>query len=710
MADKGLAKWQQDARKELKDHSDSLVQFSPEGVAIKRLYSEQDLVQRNYRESFPAQSPYLRGVRATMYTNKPWTIRQYAGFSTAADTNIFFKNCLANGQKGLSVAFDLPTHRGYDSDHPRALADVGKAGVAIDTIEDMKALFDGIALDKISVSMTMNGAVLPIMAFFIVTAQEQGCKLADLKGTIQNDILKEYIVRNTYIFPPGPSMRIVGDVISYAAKNLPLFNSVSISGYHMQEAGADSALELAYTIANGREYIKAALSKGMEIDDFAPRLSFFFAIGMNFFMEIAKLRAARKLWHEVVSSFAAKKAKSFMLRTHCQTSGYSLSESEPYNNIVRTTIEAMAATLGGTQSLHTNALDEAIALPSEFSAKIARNTQLILQHETDLTQTVDPFGGSYFIESLTDDLIKKAKELIAEIDSYGGMTEAIEKGIPKMRIEESATKKQARIDSKKDIIVGVNHFCSQEQEQQPQIRIIDNQRVLDEQKIKLQNNKKSRSAINVRKSLEHLKSVAKSGQGNLLAACVEAAKARASLGEMVGVLESVFTRYKAFIPITSSVYSKSMEEDKDFKKAKKLLLDFIEETGRRPRILVAKLGQDGHDRGARVIASGLADVGFDVDLGPLFQSPQEVVKQAVESDVHVIGISSQAAAHTTLVPHLLEHLKQIKVDDIRVVVGGIIPDVDVVKLEKSGVAAVFKPGTSVSKCAIEILKVISNGK
>ena len=711
--DEDLKNWEKLAIKENKGQSiENLKWTSPEGISIHPLYTQSDLEKRSFRESYPGSFPFTRGPRATMYTGRPWTIRQYAGFSTAEESNRFYRKNLAAGQKGLSVAFDLATHRGYDSDHPRVSGDVGKAGVAIDSVEDMKILFDGIPLDKMSVSMTMNGAVLPILASYIVAAREQGVSEKVLSGTIQNDILKEYMVRNTYIYPPEPSMNIVADIIDYTARYMPKYNSISISGYHIQEAGADSALELAYTIADGIEYVKTAIKTGLKVDDFAPRLSFFFAIGMNFYMEIAKLRAARKLWYEFMQQFSPKNPKSSMLRTHCQTSGYSLTAQDPYNNVVRTTIEAMAAVFGGTQSLHTNALDEAIALPTDFSARIARNTQLLIQEETDITKTVDPFGGSYFMESLTHDLAQRAKQIIKEVDDHGGMTKAIIAGIPKLRIEEAAAKKQARIENNDDVVIGVNKYQLEDSQhsQNVEVRDIDNTLVREQQCEKLANLKKTRNQDQVKRSLQKLKDRAKENRGGLLAASIECMAARASVGEVSSALESVFGRYKATIRSVHAVYGNSMKNHDAFDKAIHDTQTFFKENGRRPRILVAKLGQDGHDRGAKVVASGLADIGFDVDIGPLFQTPEEAVKQAIENDVHVIGISSQAAGHKTLIPQLIQCLRAHDAAEIIVVAGGVIPEQDFQYLKDRGVGAVFGPGTSIPECALEILKLIESSE
>ena len=641
-----------------------------------------------------------------MYTTKPWTIRQYAGFSTAEESNAFYQKNLKGGQKGLSVAFDLATHRGYDSDHLRVSGDVGKAGVAIDTVEDMKILFNKIPLDQMSVSMTMNGAVLPIMAFYIVAAQEQGVKISNLKGTIQNDILKEYMVRNTYIYPPRESMRIISDIFKYTSEKMPKFNSISISGYHMQEAGATNDIELAYTLCNGIEYVKNGLKAGLNIDDFAPRLSFFWGIGMNHFMEIAKLRAGRLLWSKLMKKFNPKNKKSLMLRAHCQTSGWSLTEQDPFNNITRTCVEASAAVFGGTQSLHTNSLDEAIALPTEFSARIARNTQLYLQHETKITKTVDPWGGSYYVENLTHSLVEKAWKHIEEIESYGGMTKAIEKGIPKMRIEQSATKKQAKIDSKKDIIVGVNDF-KVDYDEQIQYLEINNKKVKDLQIERLKKVKKARDQKKVDVSLTNLTNAASTNE-NLLALAVEAAKNRATIGEISTALEKVFTRYKAKINTFTGVYSKEIKNDNSFKEAVELADKFSVIDGRRPRILVAKMGQDGHDRGAKVVATSYADLGFDVDIGPLFQTPYEAAKQAIENDVHILGISSLAGGHKTLVPEVIKELKKYQREDIMVIVGGVIPKQDYAFLKQEGVTAIFGPGTKISETAKTILTILLN--
>lgn len=649
--------------------------------------------------------PYLRGPYSTMYVRRPWTIRQYAGFSTAEESNAFYRRNLEAGQKGLSVAFDLATHRGYDSDHERVQGDVGKAGVAIDSVEDMKILFDQIPLDKMSVSMTMNGAVLPILAFYIVAAEEQGVRPEQLSGTIQNDILKEFMVRNTYIYPPTPSMKIVADIFKHSSLHMPKFNSISISGYHMQEAGATAEIELAYTLADGLEYIRKGIEAGMDIDSFAPRLSFFWAIGMDHFTEIAKLRAGRMLWSKIVQKFNPKNPKSLALRTHCQTSGWSLTEQDPFNNVARTTIEAMAAAFGGTQSLHTNALDEAIALPTDFSARIARNTQLYLQEETHITKTVDPWAGSYHVEQLTENIAKSAWKLIEEVEELGGMTKAIEKGIPKMRIEEAAAKKQAKIDSGRDTIVGVNKY--QLKEEDPlHILEVDNEAVRLSQIDRINSIKSSRNSVNVSKTLNDLTEAAKSGEGNLLDLAIKAARERATLGEISDALETVFGRHKAVHKTISGVYSKEIKEDPLFKKASELANHFAELEGRRPRIMIAKLGQDGHDRGAKVVATGYADLGFDVDIGPLFQTPKEATKQAIENDVHILGISSLAAGHKTLVPQVIEELKQYGREDIMVIVGGVIPAQDYQFLFEAGAVGVFGPGTKIAQAAIDMLTIL----
>jgi methylmalonyl-CoA mutase len=682
---------------------------SPEKIEIKPEYTALDLSKNQWLQFDAGLPPYLRGPYATMYTVRPWTIRQYAGFSTAKESNAFYRRNLAAGQKGLSVAFDLATHRGYDSDHPRVAGDVGKAGVAIDSVSDMKTLFDQIPLDKMSVSMTMNGAVIPIMAFYIVAAEEQGIKPQQLTGTIQNDILKEFMVRNTYIYPPAASMRIVADIFSYCSRHMPKFNSISISGYHMHEAGAPAHIELAYTLADGLEYIKAGLKAGIAIDDFAPRLSFFWGIGMNFFMEIAKMRAGRVLWSKIVKQFNPQNPKSMALRTHCQTSGWSLTAQDPYNNVTRTTIEALAAALGGTQSLHTNSLDEAIALPTDFSARIARNTQLYLQNETGITQVVDPLGGSYYVEYLTEQLINAASQLIEEVESLGGMTRAIESGIPKLRIEEAAAARQARIDSGEEIIVGVNRFQTSAL---PDFDIleVDNTAVRQEQIEKLKTLKAERNIEAVQTALNNLQQAAASGNGNLLELAIIAARHRATLGEISQAMEKAFGRYTATIQTVSGVYSGAMKDQKSVAEVRALSDRFAELDGRRPRILIAKMGQDGHDRGAKVIATGFADLGFDVDIGPLFQTPEEVAKQATENDVHVIGASSLAAGHKTLVPQLIEALKSLDRPDIKVVAGGVIPPGDYDFLRKAGVAGIFGPGTPVAESAREILNTLLSGR
>jgi methylmalonyl-CoA mutase len=676
-----------------------------EGIELHKTYTEKDLETIDHLDFGAGFAPNLRGPYATMYVRRPWTIRQYAGFSTAEESNAFYRRNLAAGQKGLSIAFDLPTHRGYDSDHERVVGDVGKAGVAIDSVEDMKVLFDQIPLDEMSVSMTMNGAVLPIMAFYIVAAEEQGVKPEQLSGTIQNDILKEFMVRNTYIYPPAPSMKIIADIFEFTSNKMPKFNSISISGYHMQEAGATADIELAYTLADGLEYIRTGLATGMKIDDFAPRLSFFWAIGMNHFMEIAKMRAGRMIWAKLVKQFNPIDDKSLALRTHCQTSGWSLTEQDPFNNVTRTCIEATAAAFGGTQSLHTNALDEAIALPTDFSARIARNTQIYLQEETKITKTVDPWAGSYYVESLTKEIADKAWKLIEEVEELGGMTKAIETGIPKIRIEEAAARKQARIDSSQDIIVGVNKYRL-EKEDPLQILDVDNQMVRLQQLEQLERIKTTRDTIKAEASLQKLKDCAQTGDGNLLEFAVEAARNRCTLGEISDALETVFGRYKAQIKSFSGVYSKEIKDDKSFEKAKQLADAFAKQDGRRPRIMIAKMGQDGHDRGAKVVATGYADVGFDVDIGPLFQTPAEAAKQAVENDVHILGVSSLAAGHKTLVPQVIEELKKYGREDIMVIVGGVIPAQDYQFLFDAGAAAVFGPGTKISEAAIKILEIL----
>ncbi len=678
---------------------------TPEEIDIKSSYSREDISEAEHLNFAAGIPPYLRGPYSTMYVSRPWTIRQYAGFSTAEESNAFYRRNLAAGQKGLSVAFDLPTHRGYDSDHDRVVGDVGKAGVAIDSVEDMKILFDQIPLDKMSVSMTMNGAVLPIMAFYIVAAEEQGVKPEQLSGTIQNDILKEFMVRNTYIYPPTPSMKIISDIFEYTSQNMPKFNSISISGYHMQEAGATCDIELAYTLADGLEYIRKGLDAGMDIDSFAPRLSFFWAIGMNHFMEIAKMRAGRILWAKLVKQFNPKNPKSLSLRTHSQTSGWSLTEQDPFNNVARTCIEAAAAAFGGTQSLHTNALDEAIALPTDFSARIARNTQLYLQQETNITKTVDPWAGSFYVEKLTEEIAQKAWKLIEEVEELGGMTKAIEAGIPKMRIEEAAARKQARIDSETDVIVGVNKYRLEKEDELVTLEV-DNQTVRKQQVERLERIRAERNEQKVQQALENLTKAAKEENANLLALAVEAARERASLGEISNALEKEYGRYKAKIQSFSGVYSKEMKDNSSFNKARELADKFAEMEGRRPRIMVAKMGQDGHDRGAKVVATGYADLGFDVDIGPLFQTPTEAAQQAVENDVHILGVSSLAAGHKTLVPQVIEELKKLGREDIMVIVGGVIPSQDYQYLFDAGAVAVFGPGTKISDAAIQLLEIL----
>ncbi len=701
----GLEQWSTLAGSDLKGKpADSLIWATPEGIPVKPLYTAQDLEKLQYIDSMPGLAPYTRGVRATMYAGRPWTIRQYAGFSTAEESNTFYRRNLAAGQMGLSIAFDLATHRGYDSDHPRVLGDVGKAGVAIDSVEDMKILFNEIPLDKMSVSMTMNGAVIPILANYIVAAEEQGVKPAQLSGTIQNDILKEFMVRNTYIYPPEPSMRIVADIIAYTAEKMPKFNSISISGYHMHEAGATAVQELGFTLADGIAYVRAAKSKGLDIDDFAPRLSFFFAIGMNFFMEIAKLRAARQMWAQIMKGLGAKKPESLMLRTHCQTSGVSLTEQDPYNNIVRTAYEAMAAVLGGTQSLHTNSFDEAIALPTEFSARIARNTQLILQTETKVTHVVDPLGGSYYVEALTNALAIHAQKLIDEVETMGGMTKAVASGWPKLKIEEAAARRQAAIDKGEEVIVGVNKYRP-ETDSTIEYRDIDNDKVRAKQISRLQHVKGTRNQQHVDASLKSLTEGAR-GSANLLELAIEAARARATIGEISDAMEKAFTRHHAQTQSISGVYGAAYEGDEGFARICKDVESFAHDEGRRPRILVAKMGQDGHDRGAKVIATAFADIGFDVDIGPLFQTPAEVAKDAIDADVHVIGVSSQAAGHKTLVPELSAELKKQGADDILIIVGGVIPPQDYDMLKRAGASAIFGPGTNIPAAAAEVLKLI----
>ena len=708
---KTQADWQSLAAKDLGANGtlDDLVWKTPEGLDVKALYTADDLEGLEL-DSLPGFPPFTRGPRATMYAVKPWTIRQYAGFSTAEESNAFYKANLKAGQMGLSVAFDLATHRGYDSDHPRVVGDVGKAGVAIDSVEDMKILFDGIPLDKMSVSMTMNGAVLPILAGYIVAAEEQGVSQDKLSGTIQNDILKEFMVRNTYIYPPEPSMRIIADIIEYTALNMPKFNSISISGYHMQEAGATAVQELAFTIADGLEYVRAAMSKGLPVDKFAPRLSFFFSIGMNFFMEIAKLRAARLLWSTLMKQkFDPKDARSLALRTHCQTSGVSLTEQDPYNNVIRTTIEAMAAVLGGTQSLHTNAFDEALGLPTKFSARIARNTQLIIAEESGVTNVVDPLGGSYYIENLTHSLANAALDLINKVEDLGGMTKAVDSGMPKLLIEEAAARRQARVDRGEEVIVGVNKYRPENPEM-VDVLDIDNTAVRESQIARLNSVRANRDDAKCRAALEALTKAAVEKSGNLLALAVEATRARATVGEISDALEKAFTRHVAVIRSVSGVYGAAYEGDEGFKKIQEEVSAFAAEEGRRPRILVVKMGQDGHDRGAKVIATSFADIGFDVDIGPLFQTPDEAARQAVENDVHVIGVSSQAAGHKTLVPQLVEELRKQGAGDILVVCGGVIPPQDYDYLYKAGAAAIYGPGTNIPKAASDILAILRKQK
>ncbi len=706
-------RWQAIAEQELRGRPLAGLDWqTPEGIAVKPLYTASDLEQIEaegfpWRAALPGLAPYLRGPRATMYANRPWTIRQYSGFSTAEESNRFYRANLAAGQMGLSIAFDLATHRGYDSDHPRVVGDVGKAGVAIDSVEDMKILFDGIPLDRMSVSMTMNGAVLPVLAGFIVAAEEQGVRQEQLQGTIQNDILKEFMVRNTYIYPPGPSMRIVADIIEYTARHMPKFNSISISGYHMEEAGATSVQELAFTLADGLEYVRAALSRGLGIDDFAPRLSFFFGIGMNFFMEIAKLRAARVLWARLMQQFSPQNPASLALRTHCQTSGVSLTEQDPHNNIIRTTIEALAAVLGGTQSLHTNSFDEALALPTPFSARIARNTQLILAEESGIPHVVDPLGGSYYVESLTHAMAAAAQALIDEVEALGGMTKAVESGVPKLRIEEAAARRQAAIDRGEETIVGVNKYRAEEGEAAPvDILDVDNEAVRAQQIARLQQVRTRRDKARVAAALAALTEAAKSGEGNLLALSIAASRARATVGEISDALEKIFTRHHAATQSVVGIYGGQYHGDENFRRMQREIDKFAREEGRRPRMLVAKLGQDGHDRGAKVIATAFADIGFDVDIGPLFQTPEEAAREAVENDVHVVGVSSQAAAHKTLVPALIAALRNEGAGDILVVCGGVIPHQDYDFLRKAGVAAIYGPGTNIPKAAAEILALI----
>jgi methylmalonyl-CoA mutase len=701
-----VAAWRKLASEDLNGESpDTLVWQTPDGIAVKPLYTAADLEALAHTDTIPGQFPFLRGPRATMYANRPWTIRQYAGFSTARESNAFFHANLKAGQMGLSVAFDLATHRGYDSDHPRVVGDVGKAGVAIDSVEDMKILFDGIPLDKMSVSMTMNGAVIPTLANFIVAAEEQGVPQAVLSGTIQNDILKEFMVRNTYIYPPEPSMRLVADIIAYTAKRMPRFNSISISGYHMQEAGATQVQELAFTLADGLEYVRAALSRGLAVDEFAPRLSFFWAIGMNFFMEIAKLRAARLLWARLMKQFNPRDERSLMLRTHSQTSGASLTEQDPYNNVIRTTIEALAAVLGGTQSLHTNGFDEAVTLPTPFSARIARNTQLILAEETGISHVIDPLGGSYYVESLTAAMLREAEKLITEVEALGGMTRAIEAGMPKLRIEEAATRRQARIDRGEDVVVGVNKYLPTEPTE-VDVLDIDNTEVRETQVALLKRIRATRDEARCAKSLAALEAGARGTEANLLELAIECARARATVGEISSALENVYGRHRAETRSVSGVYAAAYRGDPEFEALQKDIRAFAEEEGRRPRILVAKLGQDGHDRGAKVIATSFADLGFDVDVGPLFQTPDEVARQAIENDVHAVGVSTQAGGHKTLVPQLIEALRAQGGGDVVVICGGVIPQQDYEFLRECGVANVFGPGTQVPRAAREVLRSI----
>ena len=702
--------WVACARGELKGADPgTLTWTTPEGIAVKPIYTEADLEKLETLGTLPGIPPYLRGTRATMFANRPWTIRQYAGFSTAEESNAFYRECLKNGQMGLSVAFDLATHRGYDSDHPLVVGDVGKAGVAIDSVEDMKVLFDGIPLEQMSVSMTMNGAVLPVLASFIVAGEEQGVPQSKLSGTIQNDILKEFMVRNTYIYPPAPSMRIVADIIEHTAKHMPKFNSISISGYHMQEAGATCVQELAFTLADGIEYVRAARSKGLAVDEFAPRLSFFFCIGMNFFMEVAKLRAARFLWAGLMRQFEPANPQSLTLRTHCQTSGVSLTEQDPYNNIIRTTLEALAAVLGGAQSLHTNSFDEALALPSAFAARLARNTQLIIAEESGVPRVVDPLGGSYYVESLTASMAAEARKLIDEVEALGGMTKAIESGMPKLRIEESAARRQARIDRGEDVIVGVNKYRPDGADA-VEIRDIDNQKVREQQVARLTRIRARRDDKACRAALAALTKIAAAGDGNLLAGSIEAARARATVGEISDALEKVFTRHRAVIRSVSGVYGSAYDGDEGFQRIQRETAAFAAEEGRRPRMLVVKLGQDGHDRGAKVIATAFADIGFDVDIGPLFQTAEDAARQAIENDVHVVGVSSQAAGHKTLVPALIGALKRQGGDDVLVVCGGVIPPQDYEMLIAGGVAAIYGPGTNIPHAASEIINLIRRRK
>lgn len=709
---KNVQDWREQADKQLNRAGktvDDLITQTPEGIDLNPLYTADDLAGLDFANTMPGFDPFIRGPQATMYAGRPWTIRQYAGFSTAEESNAFYRSALAAGGQGVSVAFDLATHRGYDSDHPRVSGDVGKAGVAIDSVEDMKILFDGIPLDKVSVSMTMNGAVLPVLAGYIVAAEEQGVAQKDLSGTVQNDILKEFMVRNTYIYPPAPSIRIIGDIIAYASEHMPKYNTISISGYHIQEAGADAALELAYTLADGKEYIRTAIAAGLDIDAFAGRLSFFWGISMNFYMEIAKLRAARLLWSKIVSEFNPKNERSKMLRTHSQTSGWSLTEQDPYNNVVRTTIEAMAAVFGGTQSLHTNALDEAIALPTKFSSRIARNTQLIIQEETGITNVVDPWGGSYMMESLTQQIADRAWALIEEVEEQGGMAKAIETGMPKLRIEEAAARKQARIDRGEDVIVGVNKYeLNEADEDDVDVLEIDNEAVKESQISRLATIRQARDESAVEQALEDIYQSSVSGQGNLLDLCIKATRLRATVGEISYAMEREFGRFNAQSQTVSGVYGSAYQDDDDWQSISSDIDTFVTKHGRRPRMLVCKMGQDGHDRGAKVIATAFADVGFDIDLSPMFSTPEEVAKQAVENDVHVVGVSSQAAGHKTLVPALIEALKSEGADDVIVIAGGVIPKQDYAFLEAAGVKGIFGPGTKIPLAARDVLTAIES--
>ncbi|MCA6216118.1 methylmalonyl-CoA mutase [Ideonella sp. B7] len=704
-----LEQWAKAAEKSAGGDLAKLTWRTPEGIAVKPLYTAEDTARLPYANTLPGFEPFIRGPQATMYAVRPWTIRQYAGFSTAEESNAFYRKALAAGGQGVSVAFDLATHRGYDSDHPRVTGDVGKAGVAIDSVEDMKILFDGIPLDKISVSMTMNGAVLPVLAGYVIAAEEQGVSQDKLSGTIQNDILKEFMVRNTYIYPPEPSMKIIGDIIEYTSQNMPKFNSISISGYHIQEAGANQALELAFTLADGKEYVKTALAKGMDVDDFAGRLSFFWAVGMNFYLEIAKMRAARLLWCRIMKGFGAKKPKSMMLRTHSQTSGWSLTEQDPYNNVVRTTIEAMAAVFGGTQSLHTNSLDEAIALPTEFSARIARNTQLIIQEETHITNVVDPWAGSYLMESLTQEMADKAWAIIEEVEAMGGMTKAVDSGWAKLKIEASAAEKQARIDSGKDVIVGVNKY-KLAKEDPVEILEVDNVKVRDAQIARLNQIKATRDNAKVQAALDALTECARTGQGNLLDLSIQAVRLRATVGEVSDALEKVFGRHRADIQKVTGVYAAAYDSAEGWEKLKSEVDAFAEQAGRRPRVMIAKLGQDGHDRGAKVVATAFADLGFDVDMGPLFQTPEECARQAIENDVHAVGISTLAAGHKTLVPAIIAELKKQGADDIIVFVGGVIPAQDYDYLYQAGVKGIYGPGTPIPASAKDVLEQIRSAQ